>query len=1077
VNRLSSRIPTLPLLAAAVGLTLAACAEDPTGLATARQAATTVEMDFFHRPLPEIPLPNDLATRYDPSSPTGRRLNASMLAPTQLERRTRELLDELDGWGTFQAITIPFTGPLDVQSILDGHRDADYASGDDVVYLVDLERGEIVHLDLGNGNYPMALEALDKYGPYDPRGWTLSLFFEEADEDLDGDGLLDPGEDTDADGVLDRPNYLPGANPARDDLAGRADALMTFYERETDTLIARPLVPLRERSTYAVVVTRRLLDADGQPVGSPYAAINHNDQTAALRPLPGILAAHPEVFGGLTLDDVAFAFTFTTQTVQSGLMAVRDGLHGHGAQAHLNEAYPPVFAEITEVIDTDRYPDIRNAYNLQTEFLMPVVSTLVPALGGDVGPEQGQALVESHQYIDFHVIGAFDSPQLFDRFDEEGNLLPWNDQSWPPDLDRVAAEPRTERIYFWLAMPRREASARGENEPVPLIVYAHGYTSNHFDALAFAGFFAQHGVATLGIDNVSHGIQLSEEDANTYQGLADLLGLGAFLRAVLPGRALDFDGDGDLDSGEDYFTAYAFHTRDVARQGVTDYMQLMRIVETFDGESRWAFDLDADGENDLAGDFDADGFIDVGGDAPVCALGISLGSFMAQVLGAVEPNIDCVAAVLPGGSVTDISVRSLQGGVPEAFGLRVMGPLYLGATNAETDTMTLTALVPSGNDGVRRDLARVQGVRPGDTLVVENLANGERGCGYVSAEGTVRAAAASDAGDAHRVTIYAGDALIAGTEHCEVRNLAVAREVVDRFGQGFGPDEFSLTFENRPYERGSDLVALADGFAFRRASPSLRRLVTLSQAILDPLDPVNYVRFFHGDEPLTYESTGETVRTHALLLGMVGDMSVPTANFGTLGRAWGRVSYLEPDPRYGAPVNQVLVENHIYEGVHLLNRFQYGVEGEYPEGVHMDVENFSQGEDLWGDNVPRLDPPLRLAGDDGIGGESGIFFAYARPYGEHGFPLPLELQFRAEQECLDACGEDPDCDCSGIDVFDPAFFYFNMIGHYLATGGGDIATERCMADNDCRCNPATDGANCVGWPEPPDLRRTSSFNR
>ena len=45
------------------------------------------------------------------------------------------------------------------------------------------------------------------------------------------------------------------------DLAARADALMTFYESETNTLIARPVEPLRERTTYAVVVTRRLLDS------------------------------------------------------------------------------------------------------------------------------------------------------------------------------------------------------------------------------------------------------------------------------------------------------------------------------------------------------------------------------------------------------------------------------------------------------------------------------------------------------------------------------------------------------------------------------------------------------------------------------------------------------------------------------------------------------------------------------------------------------------------------------------------------------------------------------------------------
>ena len=41
--------------------------------------------------------------------------------------------------------------------------------------------------------------------------------------------------------------------PARDDLAARADALMYFYERQSNTIIAQPLIPLGQ-TTYAVLV-------------------------------------------------------------------------------------------------------------------------------------------------------------------------------------------------------------------------------------------------------------------------------------------------------------------------------------------------------------------------------------------------------------------------------------------------------------------------------------------------------------------------------------------------------------------------------------------------------------------------------------------------------------------------------------------------------------------------------------------------------------------------------------------------------------------------------------------------------
>lgn len=1046
------------------------CSEDPHGLARAGSAATTVKMDFFAKPLAEIPLPNDIATRWDPDSPTGRRLNASMVAPTVFESHTRQLINDMDGWGVFQPITIPFTGPLDVLGIREAHDDPDYATADDVIYLVDIDPdspdfGDIHHLDVGNGNYPLSLERGDLYEPHDPRGWTISLLFEEADEDVNGNGRLDRGEDTDADGVLDRPNYLPGMTPERDDLGGRADALMTFYERQTNTLIVRPMVPLRERTTYAVVVTRRMQDVDGQAVGSPYPGINHNAHTAALEPLAGILRRDSEAFGGLGLADVAFAWTFTTQSVTSQLMIARDGLYGHGPQGHLSEEYPARINEFFRLHDND---NVLNPYILQTEFIAPILTQLAPALG-DAGDSQRQttALIESHQYIDFHVIGSFDSPQLFEREDENGVPLPFNDQAWPATLDTEPVEARSETVYFWLAVPRPEVSARGNGEPAPLIVYSHGYTSNHFDALAFAGFFAQHGVATLAIDNVSHGIAIDDEDVETYTQLASLVNLEAFLNAVNHGRAFDQNNDGKADSGADFYGAYVFHTRDMLRQGVLDYMNLVRLASTFDGERRWEFDLDGDGENELAGDFDGDGVLDIGGDASMCGLGISLGSIVASVLGGVEPRLDCIAAVLPGGGITDISVRSLQGGVPEAFALRVMGPLYYGAV-AEDGSLPLTSVVPTGNDAWRRQTVTIAGpVRTGDTIVLENLVNGERDCGYVAPDGGLRVAVESDTGDAHVISHYSGEALVLGSEHCDVIRSARLAETIDTFGH-------EVEYEGTVHMAGDELVAITDGLGIPRASPDFRRLLTLAQAVMDPADPAVYGRHLL-DEPVSYASTGEVGGTSVMSLAMVGDMSVPTASAAALARSQGLLPFLEVDPRYGMPANQVLLDSYAIEGVDLLGRHEYGVAGEYPNGVHIDIENFSDGQDIWGSNVPRLDPPLRLHGDDSNGRQSGFFFAYARPEGEHGFPLPLELEGQLRSECADAC-EDDDCGCDEITTFDPAFFYFNLIGEYLGSGGTRIPLEACMSSNDCRCEDGA-GDECVGWPPPPELRSTRDFLR
>src|SRR5512143_4362968 len=70
-----------------------------------------VKFDTAHRPIPEIPLPNDVATFADPSSRTGRRLNASLVAPTEQERRTRADLALLEGWGTMAPVTVAFERP------------------------------------------------------------------------------------------------------------------------------------------------------------------------------------------------------------------------------------------------------------------------------------------------------------------------------------------------------------------------------------------------------------------------------------------------------------------------------------------------------------------------------------------------------------------------------------------------------------------------------------------------------------------------------------------------------------------------------------------------------------------------------------------------------------------------------------------------------------------------------------------------------------------------------------------------------------------------------------------------------
>lgn len=1018
-------------------LAMSGClSQAPEGLHPAQPAATTVRMDFEHRPLPEIPLPNDIATRYDASSATGRRINASMIAPTALESDIRMRLDQLDGWGLIQPISIPFTGPLDIASILERHRDADYDTRDDAVYLIDIDRdspdfGQLQHLDIGNGNYPSITESRDEYWPHDPRGGTLSILWEEYDEDANGNGVLDPGEDTDADGVLDVPNYLPGHTPAWDDLTARADALMTFYERETHTLIVQPVVPLRERTTYAVVVTRRLLDQNRRPVGSPYPFINHEGQTEALQPLLEVL---PE---GLAADDIAFAFSFTTQTTTAEFVAVREGLYGHGIQKVLGEQFPPDLDGLEQARDPERLPG-DNLYMITGEEFAGALGLLNSAFrGADAGELAYDQLIEANRYVDFYVIGSYQSPQLYDRFDADGERIPMNAQSWPDDLDRVPLDgARAETVYFTLVVPRKEASVRGEGRPAPVVVLGHGHTGNRFDAINLGPYFARHGLATIAIDNPGHGLSLSEADKTLARGLLGQFGIGPFVDAVFKDRALDQNFDGITDTGADYWDFYLFHTRDNVRQTALDYMQLIRIMRAFDGSRTWSADVDGDGTGDLAGDFDGDGDIDIGGDGMITMSGGSLGGIMAMLMGSIEPEITAIAPVVGGGGLGTIARRSINGSVRKAVLLRSFGPMILGTTDTDGETR-IEMLVPNINEsGVQIHVDTVSGVSPGDTLRVINQRSGEMECGRVNSEGGVRAPFASDIGDPIVVELYTGD--VQDGPHCHIHGGATPYATVDTF-------EEDVMFQNLAAEAGDPLTSMAEGLGLRRATPDLRRFVGLGQIVMDRADPANYARHLQR-EPLTYPETGHTTGAHALIVTGTGDLNVPVDAGQLFARAAGLLEYLEPHPDFGIPENQVLIDNYVLEGTDELRRFT-NPDG---RGVLIDVNDFSGDTDEWAGRTVRLDPPLRTGIDtpDVLGGRSANTFAYGSDRGKHGFDAPGEMVDKARRRCRDACDAD-DCGCDNYWIFDVGNFHYNQLADYLESGGQRIRVDLCLSRNDC----------------------------
>ncbi|GMU62242.1 MAG: hypothetical protein AMXMBFR34_40050 [Myxococcaceae bacterium] len=995
------------LLTFALAAALAACTS-PEGsglMKTSEGTGAEVRFDVYHRPLPEIPLPNDFATRFDATSPTKRRVNASMLAATKWERATREVLDQLDGWGTYQTITVGFSKPLDVQNLIARHQGDDYFAGDDAAYLIDITPDspdfcQRVPLDLGEGNFPLTLER-PSYFSNDRDG--EQLVFEDREEDLNRNNVLDPGEDLDMDGVLDHPNTLhPGQS--------KFDVL-EFYERETNTLLLKPVLPLRENTRYAVVLTKRLTDEDGRPVRSPFAYINHTSQTEVLKPLDRCLPRY-----GLGLQDVAFTWAYSTMSVSRDLVAIRDGLYGLGAMQRLATEFPAEVKELLTLKDA-MGPGVTVNVRLVPgeEFRQAAIDLLKSMGGGDLSPTY-QAVIDSHKFIDFHVVFSFESPQFFRRADSEGKMLPLYRQVFEVDPITGAAFTRPEKIFVWLTVPKNR---RG---PAPVVVLGHGYTGNKLDPLFYGGYFARYGMAAIGMENVSHGIGLPKEDLELGRALLASKGLGNMFDALVKNdRAIDWNADGIKDSAADFWTAYILHTRDVVRQTSIDYMQLVRVLRGFDGLKTWRYDGNKDGKEDLAGDFNGDGVIDVGGTAAINITGGSLGGIMSAMMSGLEPQLDVAVPVSGGAGLPDIGVRSIQGGVREAVNLRMLGPLLVTLKDSATGTLELWTELPDLNDLGRRKLATVdQPLNEGDTAVLFNLTSGEHRCFRVGAGGLLRAAISSDEGDDYKLSVYAGALPPKERDGCSVPDDAVPYWTADKTG-------FAFKWQGVDHAAGEQLKALGDGFGLRRQSPEIRRFMGLAQLAIEQGDPVNYVPFSEKRRILRF-GTGEEVATRMMVCNTIGDMNVPVATGTAIARAAGTIELFEKDPRYGKTENRVLIDTGTIDAVERNGPWKDSM----GRDVHMDIEVLSalSGSDD-GFDVPRLNPPLRLVKDsERIGGKVGVLFPMVVPTGRHGFDPP-----------------DPSLS------FDLGSVMMNMLGRYMQTGGMELPMEACMEDNSCSWIP------------------------
>ncbi|MBN2195808.1 MAG: hypothetical protein JW751_23520 [Polyangiaceae bacterium] len=952
----------------ALALEISACAGDaaPTGFGdTPPGEGPVVRCDLERVPF-DVPFPNDLFTVPDPGSPTGVRVSLRLAAPTLLQAEIQRELDRRPGFGTTAPITIPFartaTNPtetaIDLVALRDRH-DGSLTFADDAVYLIDLHHGTLVPLELGMGSASALVRDERVYGVHDPRRTEPTLEFETIDERVDPvSGRPDPTRieyvpeaDGDFDGRLDVPNLLypdacQGTNPAEpgsaeDNARDRclADNLATFYERDSETLVLRPLVPLAEATRYAVVLTDRLVDRDGAPARSPFDTIFHPMQRSSAARLQTILRdlTATSAFGDLAgtgLEHVAFTWSFTTAPTADELFRVMEGLQNRGPLAPLAAEFAPYLApkEVVGPIpqrELDRGEDAPAGWEASPEcapllerplvldgaVLRASVDASDPDVLGLANENEHAALSASLDRISHVVLAELPTPYLLAGGPDSTNPT----SAFDTEILAGVRSAARDAMQVWVFVPRPVEGIAAQ--PFDTVVYAHGFGSSAFEALPIAGALATQGLATVAFNATGHG-----PDRRTATALDTLLRPTCHARgltAALATRSRDLDGDGDSldDIGKDARNGHAAHVRDVVRQTAVDLAVLLRALRAT------GTDTDPTG-----GDFDADGTIDVGGShAQLTIFGRSLGGAAAVLLGPLWSDAAAIAVMGTPGTLVDPWIRTGDPSAYATFTAAWLGPAIVGipraelapdATRCDADELSLR-LTAMDVDEERElefacvDLSGTEVPATGGTVVVTNIENRERRCARLARAGRFRLPIPANVGDRLHVVLY--DQVDAVTTYDPDAGCVVdpqARRIATEYTWGRGPipggtvdgdgvvscsaSRGCTTFQDRSIPAGAPLQALTGGAGLIRQSPTLRRWLDLARHVTATGDPAAYAPLL-GLLSQTAGSPSAPEPTAALFLVPVGSVEVPVDLQVAIARAAGIVPFLDPTSAESLP--------------------------------------------------------------------------------------------------------------------------------------------------------------------------------
>ncbi|SEA21420.1 Alpha/beta hydrolase family protein [Thiothrix caldifontis] len=327
-----------------------------------------------------------------------------------------------------------------------------------------------------------------------------------------------------------------------------AELLATAVGTQQDTLALVPLKPLKESTSYLVVLTNAIQGSDGRAATSDSAYLLAKSTTAlsgeyaALEPLRQLINNQEAIAAnqGVSAATIVLSWSFTTQSVTPVLEAMQ-------RQA----AASPLLISPT----------------------LGASNTFVPALAGKANVH----------------IGTLDVPYYLTAPSTANPTAPlttaWSGAagSFLTRYNPAPVATSTQTVPVLMSVPNASALA-GATPPAggwPVVIFQHGITRNRQDLLAVADTLADAGYVGIAIDLPLHGVT---EDANPLRADKN----AAFANDVERTFNLDVQNastgtagaDGVIDSSGTHFINLGslLTSRDNIRQGIADLLVLRRSL-------------------------------------------------------------------------------------------------------------------------------------------------------------------------------------------------------------------------------------------------------------------------------------------------------------------------------------------------------------------------------------------------------------------------------------------------------------------------------------------------------------------